>query len=49
MLIAEQYWLSKGKFPASRGSIFLVTMVGGILIIVSLVIVVTVRRFDSPD
>lgn len=37
-----QYWIIRGKFPASRGSIFLVTAVTVALIITSLVVVVTV-------
>lgn len=37
-----QYWIIRGKFPASRGSIFLITAVTVALIITSLVVVVTV-------
>lgn len=37
-----QYWIIRGKFPASRGSVFLVTAVTVALIITSLVVVVTV-------
>ena len=40
----SQYWLSKGKFPASRGSIFLVTIVAGALIVASLVVVLSVSK-----
>ncbi|CAL8575538.1 hypothetical protein XPA_001457 [Xanthoria parietina] len=38
----SQYWIIRGKFPASRGSIFLVTLIAAALIIASLVIVCTV-------
>ncbi|KAL8778639.1 MAG: hypothetical protein Q9213_007329 [Squamulea squamosa] len=38
----SQYWIIRGKFPASRGSIFLVTLVAAALIVASLVIVCTV-------
>jgi hypothetical protein len=37
-----QYWIIRGKFPASRGSILLVTFVAAGLILVSLVLVSTV-------
>ncbi|KAG7009914.1 hypothetical protein G7Y79_00001g001860 [Physcia stellaris] len=38
----SQYWIIRGKFPASRGSIFLITFVALTLIITSLVVVITV-------
>ncbi|KAI5820309.1 hypothetical protein BZA77DRAFT_240525 [Pyronema omphalodes] len=38
----SQAWLLKGKFPASRGSVFLLTAISVSLIVVSLVIVLTV-------
>ncbi|KAL8951261.1 MAG: hypothetical protein Q9222_002763 [Ikaeria aurantiellina] len=38
----SQYWIIRGKFPASRGSIFLVTFIAAALIVASLVIVCTV-------
>lgn len=38
----SQYWIIRGKFPASRGSVFLITLVALALIVVSLVIVCTV-------
>ncbi|KAL8790038.1 MAG: hypothetical protein Q9195_006540 [Heterodermia aff. obscurata] len=38
----SQYWIIRGKFPASRGSIFLITFVALSLIITSLVVVMTV-------
>ena len=37
-----QYWIIRGKFPASRGSIFLITAVAVALIVTSLVVVVSV-------
>ena len=37
-----QYWIIRGKFPASRGSVFLVTFVAAALIVVSLAVVVIV-------
>ncbi|KAI4240797.1 MAG: hypothetical protein L6R40_004911 [Gallowayella cf. fulva] len=38
----SQYWIIRGKFPASRGSIFLITAIAAALIVASLVIVCTV-------
>ncbi|KAK0515731.1 hypothetical protein JMJ35_001765 [Cladonia borealis] len=38
----SQYWIIRGKFPASRGSIFLVTFIAMALIITSLVVVIAV-------
>ena len=38
----SQYWIIRGKFPASRGSVFLVTAVAAALIVTSLVVVVVV-------
>ena len=38
----SQYWIIRGKFPASRGSIFLITGVAVLLIITSLVVVCVV-------
>lgn len=37
-----QYWIIRGKFPASRGSIFLITMITAALIVTSLVVVLVV-------
>ena len=37
-----QYWIIRGKFPASRGSIFIITFVALALIVTSLVVVMTV-------
>lgn len=38
----SQYWIIRGKFPASRGSIFLITAVAVALVVTSLVIILTV-------
>ena len=38
----SQHWIIRGKFPASRGSVALVALVAGLLIVVSLVVVVAV-------
>ncbi|KAI9750182.1 MAG: hypothetical protein M4579_006577 [Chaenotheca gracillima] len=38
----SQHWIIRGKFPASRGSVFVISLVAALLIIVSLVVVVTV-------
>ena len=38
----KQYWIIRGKFPASRGSIFLISFVAVALIVTSLVIVLTI-------
>lgn len=40
----SQYWIIRGKFPASRGSVFLVTFLTAALIVVSLVVVVIVGK-----
>lgn len=37
-----QHWIIRGKFPASRGSIFIVGFIAGALIIASLVVVLVV-------
>lgn len=37
-----QYWIVRGKFPASRGSVALVTFVAGALIITSLIIILAI-------
>ncbi|MCJ1390533.1 hypothetical protein MMC18_003393 [Xylographa bjoerkii] len=39
----SQYWIIRGKFPASRGSVCLITFVAAALIVTSLVVVVTVN------
>lgn len=38
----SQYWIIRGKFPASRGSIALVGLVAAALIVVSLIVVVVI-------
>ena len=35
----SQYWIIRGKFPASRGSIFFITFIAGALIVTSLIVV----------
>lgn len=45
--IQPQQWLLKGKFPASRGPILLMTLVAIVLMIASLVIVVVVPPPDT--
>lgn len=35
----SQYWIVRGKFPASRGSVFLLTFIAGALIVSSLILV----------
>lgn len=37
-----QYWVIRGKFPASRGSVALVAIVTGSLMISSLVVILTI-------
>ena len=37
-----QYWIIRGKFPASRGSVFILTFIAVALIVTSLVIVCVV-------
>jgi uncharacterized membrane protein YidH (DUF202 family) len=38
----SQHWIIKGKFPASRGSVALITFIAGALIVSSLVVVVSI-------
>jgi len=38
----SQHWIIRGKFPASRGSIALLTFIAGALIVASLVVVVSI-------
>ena len=40
----SQHYVIRGKFPASRGSIFLVTLIGGALIVTSLIVILTLAR-----
>ena len=44
-----QYWIIRGKFPASRGSVALMTFVTGALIITALVVVLTVPSSSNED
>lgn len=41
----SQHWIIRGKFPASRGSIFLVGFIAGALIVASLVVVLVIGKF----
>jgi uncharacterized membrane protein YidH (DUF202 family) len=38
----SQHWIIRGKFPASRGSIALITFIAAALIVTSLVVVVSI-------
>ena len=38
----SQHWIIRGKFPASRGSIFIIALIAAVLIVGSLVVVLTV-------
>jgi uncharacterized membrane protein YidH (DUF202 family) len=38
----SQYWIVRGKFPASRGSVALVTFVAAALIVTSLVVILAI-------
>ncbi|KAI0199110.1 hypothetical protein F4808DRAFT_220650 [Astrocystis sublimbata] len=44
-----QQWLLKGKFPASRGSIILVTFVAFSLMLISLIVVLVVQPPEPTD
>lgn len=44
-----QYWIIRGKFPASRGSIALVAAITCALVITSLVVVVVVEPAAYED
>jgi uncharacterized membrane protein YidH (DUF202 family) len=45
----SQYYVVRGKFPASRGSIMLVALMAGGLIVTSLVVILVIapRAFES--
>ncbi|KAK7755228.1 hypothetical protein SLS62_002733 [Diatrype stigma] len=47
--IQSQQWVMKGKFPASRGTIILVTLIAFMLMAASLVIVVIVQPDLAPS
>jgi uncharacterized membrane protein YidH (DUF202 family) len=38
----SQHWIIEGKFPASRGSIALITFIAGALIVSNLVVVISI-------
>ncbi|KAL9123505.1 MAG: hypothetical protein Q9217_007063, partial [Psora testacea] len=42
LIFRTQYWIIRGKFPASRGSVFLITLVAIALIVTSLIVVCVV-------
>ncbi len=42
--LQSQQWVLKGKFPASRGTIILMTCISFLLMVASLVIVVTIQQ-----
>lgn len=42
-----QEWILKGKFPASRGTIVLVSLIGLAIMVASLVVVVVIHPDDS--
>jgi uncharacterized membrane protein YidH (DUF202 family) len=39
----SQHWIVRGKFPASRGSIFLIAGIAGALIVASLIVIIVVE------
>jgi uncharacterized membrane protein YidH (DUF202 family) len=45
----SQYWIIRGKFPASRGSIFAVSFITGSLIIASLVVVLAIASTPAQN
>jgi hypothetical protein len=40
----SQYWVIRGKFPASRGSVALIAVVAGSLMVTSLVVILTISH-----
>jgi uncharacterized membrane protein YidH (DUF202 family) len=40
----SQHYIIRGKFPASRGSIFIITLIAGALVVASLVVILTLAR-----
>lgn len=44
-----QEWIIKGKFPASRGTIILVALVGLAIMVVSLVVVIVIHPADDGE
>ncbi|KAK5658818.1 hypothetical protein OQA88_1630 [Cercophora sp. LCS_1] len=45
--LSSQYWVIKGKFPASRGTIMLVSFIAFAVTVASLIVVVTVHGSSS--
>lgn len=43
----SQQWILKGKFPASRGTIVLVSLIAFALMVVSLIVVVVIQPADT--
>ena len=45
----SQYWIIRGRFPASRGSVFIVALIAAVLMVGSLVVVLAVEptAFES--
>jgi uncharacterized membrane protein YidH (DUF202 family) len=45
----SQHWIMRGRFPASRGSIFIVALIAAVLIVASLIVVIAVEpnRFEA--
>jgi uncharacterized membrane protein YidH (DUF202 family) len=47
--LQSQHWVMKGKFPASRGTIMLVSFVAFAVMVASLVVVVVVHPPPDED
>jgi uncharacterized membrane protein YidH (DUF202 family) len=45
----SQRWIMKGKFPASRGTIILVSLIALALMVVSLIVVLVIQPTGSRD
>ncbi len=45
----SQYWILRGKFPASRGTILLVSLVAFALMVASLVVVIVIQPAQDGD
>lgn len=41
-----QYWVIRGKFPASRGTVFLVSLIAFAVTLASLVVILVVRETE---
>lgn len=46
---SSQQWILKGKFPASRGTIILVSLIALALMVVSLIVVLIIQPTGSRD